>query len=91
MMKCPCFPWLLVVRLSYYHSLSPYKMFFTCGNCQLVRHPQKEERQRRYKMLKEGGVVVQNEDGSIEAVSPEEAVQRMEAMDPQRRAVYEDV
>ncbi|MEK6195187.1 MAG: epoxyqueuosine reductase, partial [Deltaproteobacteria bacterium] len=75
----------------YYHSLSPYKMFLTCGNCQLVCHPQKEERQRRYQLLKEGGVVVQNENGSLEAVSPEKAAHKMKAMDPQRRAVYEDV
>ena len=75
----------------YYHSLSPYKMFITCGNCQLVCHPQKEERRRRYQLLKEGGVVVQNENGSLEAVSPEKAAHKMKAMDPQRRAVYEDV
>ena len=75
----------------YYHSLSPYKMFITCGNCQLVCHPQKEERKRRYKLLKEGGVVVQNDNGTIEAISPEEVMQRMEAMDPQRRAMYEDI
>lgn len=75
----------------YYHSLSPYKMYFTCGNCQLVCHPQKEERKRRYKMLLEGGVIVQNRDGSLEAVTPQEARQRMEAMDPQRRAAYEDI
>jgi len=74
----------------YYHSLSPYKMFFTCCNCQLICHPQKEERQRRYKLLQEGGVVVQNEDGSIEAVAPDEAIRRLEAMDPQRRAAYEE-
>ena len=73
----------------YYHSLSPYKMFLTCGNCQLVCHPQKEERKRRYKLLKEGGVVVQNQNGSLEALRPEEARQKMEAMDPQRRAMYE--
>jgi len=32
----------------YYHSLSPYKLFLTCGNCQLICHPDKEERKRRY-------------------------------------------
>ena len=44
-----------------------------------------------YTLLKEGGVVVQNENGSIETVSPEEGVQRMEAMDLQRRGMYEDI
>jgi len=75
----------------YYHTLSPYKMYITCGNCQLVCHPHKEERKRRYKMLKESGVVVQNENGSVEAIPPEEAMQKMEAMNPQRRAMYEDI
>ena len=75
----------------YYHPLSPYKMFLTCGNCQLICHPEKEERKRRYKMFKESGVVVQNEDGSLEAVSPEEGKQRMQNLPPDRRAFYEKV
>lgn len=75
----------------YYHPLSPYKMYLTCGNCQLICHPDKEERKRRYSMLKESGVVVQNEDGSIEAVTPEEAEQQMKALPPERRAFYETV
>lgn len=75
----------------YYHSLSPHKMFITCGNCQLVCHPKKKERQRRFQLLKQAGVVVQDENGSVEAVPPEEATQKMEAMDPQRRAMYEDI
>lgn len=75
----------------YYHSLASKKLYLTCGNCQLVCHPQKEERKRRYKMLKESGVVVQNEDGSLEATTPEAAMDRMAAMEPQRRAIYEDI
>ena len=75
----------------YYHVLSPHKMYLTCGNCQLVCHPDKEERKRRYKMLTEGGVVVQNEDGSLEAVSPEQARQHMEGLPKERRALYETI
>ena len=75
----------------YYHSLSPYKMYLTCGNCQLIFHPDKEERKRRYNMLKENGVIVQNEDGSLVAVTPEEAEQRMKALPPERRNNYETV
>ena len=75
----------------YYHSLSPHKMFITCGNCQLVCHPEKEERQRRLNLLKKAGVVVQNENGSVEAIPPEDALRKMEAMEPQRRAMYEDI
>ncbi len=42
-------------------------------------------------MVTSGGVVVQNTDGSYEAVSPEEAKMRLEAMDQERRALYEPV
>jgi hypothetical protein len=73
----------------YYHSLSPHKMYLTCGNCQLVCHPQKAERKRRYELLKQGGVIIQNEDGSLKAFSPGEAKEKLEAMDPHRRAMYQ--
>jgi hypothetical protein len=42
-------------------------------------------------MLVESGVVVQNPDGTLEAVSPEEAKKRIAAMDPATRALYEEV
>jgi hypothetical protein len=42
-------------------------------------------------MLKESGVVVQNEDGSFESVSPETAKQKMQGLSPERRAFYEKV
>jgi hypothetical protein len=41
-------------------------------------------------MLLESGVVVQNEDGSLESVSPAEAKKRLESMAPERRRLYED-
>jgi epoxyqueuosine reductase len=75
----------------YYHPLSPYKMFLTCGNCQLICHPEKEERKRRFNMLKESGVVIQNKDGSLEAVTPEEAEKQMKGLTPEHRAFYETV
>jgi hypothetical protein len=34
-------------------------------------------------------VIVQNEDGTLEAVTPEEARKRLDAMAPERRALYE--
>jgi hypothetical protein len=40
--------------------------------------------------LTTSGVVVQNEDGSLEAATPEEAEKRLAAMNPVRRALYED-
>jgi epoxyqueuosine reductase len=71
-----------------YHSMMNHKLYTTCGNCQIVCVPDKEERKRRYKLLAKGGVVVQNEDGTLEAVSPEEAEKRLVAMEPERRALY---
>jgi len=62
----------------------------TCGNCQLICHPDKEIRKKRYKLLVESGVIVENSDGSREAVSPEEAKKRLAAMDPETLALYED-
>lgn len=74
-----------------YHSLMRgKKLWLTCGNCQLVCHPDKEERLERYKLLTTSGVVIQNEDGSLAAVAPEEAEKRLAAMNPERRALYVD-
>ena len=72
-----------------YHSMMNYKLYTTCGNCQIVCVPDKEERKRRYQLLAKGGVIIQNEDGSLEAVSPEEAEKRLSAMEPARRGLYE--
>jgi hypothetical protein len=60
----------------------------TCGNCQLVCHPDRDERKRRYKLLTRSGVVVQNPDGSLEAVSPEIAEERLGEMPEAQRAWY---
>jgi len=74
-----------------YHPLVPGDLLeFTCGHCQFICHPDKEVRQERFNMLVNSGVVVQNEDGSREAVSPEEAQKRLAAMSPERRALYMD-
>ena len=62
---------------------------FTCGHCQLVCHPDKKVRQKRYEMLTKGGVVIQDSDGSLKAVSPEEAEKHLAAMAPDERALYE--
>jgi epoxyqueuosine reductase len=65
------------------------KVDLTCGNCQLICHPDKEVRKRRYKMLVESGVIVQNADGTLEAVTPEEGKKRIADMDVETRALYE--
>jgi len=61
----------------------------TCGNCMHVCHPDPEERKRRLKLLQQGGVIIQHEDGSLQAVSPEEAKEHIAAMGPERRVLYE--
>jgi ferredoxin len=61
----------------------------TCGNCMHVCHPDKEERKRRLDLLKKGGVVIQLEDGRLEAVSRDEAEEHVAAMHPERRVLYE--
>ena len=75
----------------FYHPLMRTKLRQTCGHCQIVCTPDKEERKTRYKMITESGVVVQNLDGSLEAVSPEAAMERLASMRPEIRALYEEV
>jgi epoxyqueuosine reductase QueG len=60
----------------------------TCGNCMHVCHPDPEERKRRLKLLQQGGVIIQFEDGSLQSVSPEEAKEHIAAMEPARRALF---
>jgi epoxyqueuosine reductase len=75
-----------------YNVLVPgYKIELTCCHCQLICHPDKEVRKRRYKMITESGVIVQDEKGVRIAVSPEEAEKRLAAMDPEMRALFEEV
>ena len=61
----------------------------TCANCQILCHPEKDERKRRYKLLTKGGVVVQNPDGSLEVLTPKQAEERLAARSPEQRAMYE--
>ena len=71
------------------YSLTKRDIPLTCGNCALVCHPDREERDRRLKLLHSSGVVIQHEDGSVEAVSPKKAKAHIAAMAPERRALYE--
>jgi len=78
-------------EFSVFNALMPGdRVELTCGNCQLICHPDKKVRQRRYKMLTESGVIVENPDGSREAVAPKEAQKRLAAMDSDTRVLYED-
>jgi len=76
----------------YHHSLMPgTKLWLTCGNCQLVCHPDKAVRKERYHMLKQSGVVIQARDGSLVAVSPQEAAAHVAAMDQAKRSLYTSI
>ncbi|MFC1945029.1 epoxyqueuosine reductase [Chloroflexota bacterium] len=74
---------------SYVFNISK-KQWGMCANCQLVCTPDLEERKRRHKLLVNSGVVMQNPDGSLEAVSPDEAKRRLASMSPEVRALYEE-
>ncbi len=79
-------------NLAVYNVVMPGdRVELTCGNCQLICHPDKDVRKRRYKLLVESGAVVQMPDGSLEALTPEEAEKIVAAMSPERRALYEEV
>lgn len=72
-----------------YHPLVPGDLLeFTCGHCQFICHPDKEVRNKRYKMLTKGGVVIQDADGTLRAVSPEEAEQHIAGLSPEQKANY---
>ncbi len=62
----------------------------SCAHCQLICDPDPQERKHRLQLLQKSGVIVQGEDGQLEAVSPKEAKRRLGEMSPERRALYED-
>ncbi|MFO7962931.1 MAG: hypothetical protein R6U50_03330 [Desulfobacterales bacterium] len=75
-----------------YHPLVPgNRLEFTCGHCQFICHPEREIRQKRYEMIRDSGVMIQHEDGSLTAVSPEAARKHIAEMDPDTRALYEEL
>ncbi len=75
----------------YHPAMGERKLNLTCGNCQLICHPSRLERKRRYKLLTRNGVVIQHADGSLEAVPPKAAGKHLANMSAERRACYEDL
>jgi epoxyqueuosine reductase QueG len=74
----------------HYYFLIDAKIRTTCAHCQFICCPDKKERKRRFKMLTQSGVVVQNSNGALEAVSPEEAKERLSNMSHEIRMLYEE-
>lgn len=72
-----------------YHSMMNDKLYTTCGNCQIVCVPDREERKRRHALLTKGGVVLQHEDGALEVVPASEAHRRLAEMPAEHRSLYE--
>ena len=73
-----------------YHPLVPGDLLeLTCAHCQFICHPDKKVRQKRYKMLTNSGVVIQEPNGDLKPVSPDEAEKHLSAMSPGQRALYE--
>ncbi|MCL2712375.1 MAG: hypothetical protein FWD37_03760 [Methanomassiliicoccaceae archaeon] len=68
----------------------PFEMQYTCSNCQFVCHPDIEVRKKRYESLKNGGVVVENEDGSKIVMRKEEAERSISEMPEERKRLYTD-
>ncbi len=67
------------------------KLRVACANCQLVCCPDKDERKKRYQMLTQSGVIIQNADGRRQAVSKETAERLFDDMPVAQRALYEDI
>ena len=76
----------------HHHVLIGKKYYMSCSHCQLVCVPDKDERKRRYKLLRNGGCIVQDpEDGSVKALPPDEAREYVASMSSEIRAMYEEV
>ncbi len=73
-----------------YHPIVPgNRLDLTCAHCQFICHPDKAVRTRRHNMLIKSGVAIQEKNGKIRCVSPEEARLHLAAMDDEARTMYE--
>lgn len=71
-----------------YHVMMRKKLLLTCGHCQLICHPDKDVRIKRHKMLTNSGVVVQREDGTLEAMPADQAQRYVNTLPPEKKALY---
>jgi epoxyqueuosine reductase len=70
------------------HILMTSKLYLTCGNCQLVCWPGREDRKENFRILSSSGCIIQKPDGSLERVSPSEAEIYMRGLDEEKRSLY---
>ncbi|MBU2546847.1 MAG: epoxyqueuosine reductase [Proteobacteria bacterium] len=76
--------------VGFFHAMMPRdRGEFTCGHCQYICHPDVPVRKRRYRMIVKSGVVIQREDGALDAVSPDQAKAHIASLSPELRALYE--
>ena len=69
-------------------ALEGYKQHLTCGNCQITCWGNKEDTRENVKLLHNSGCVLQREDGELYSVHAEDAEKAVQAMGPERRALY---
>ncbi len=67
------------------------RMNIMCSACNLVCHPERDVRGKRVKMWTTSGVVVQHDDGNLEAMPREQAEAFLQALPDERRALYEEI
>jgi len=60
----------------------------TCGNCQLICWGDPEETKKNYEILTNSGCVVENPDGTIEILPPEEANQKFNNFPSKHKRLY---
>lgn len=63
-------------------------MITSCGMCQLVCFGDKKETAYNHKLLTQSGCVVQEPDGNLLILSPEEAKKKLEEMPEEHAALY---
>lgn len=75
----------------FYHPGVPeHKMQYTCSTCQFICSPDKKTRNHRYKLFRNGGVIVEDEEGNRSAVSPDEADKIIEKISKDKKILYSD-
>lgn len=62
--------------------------FRSCSHCQIICFGDKTQRAANLKLLHTSGCIVQEPDGALVALPPDEAAKRIDGMDPDRKALY---